>query len=292
MLAGKPIEKDLEEHAAASSSGSVGGSIEAPFFYTSPNEARVNLSMDIPSSSVQFSKDKSKYVADVNVLGIASGPNGSVVARFSDEIKLDMEKDAWKKFLESPMRYHNQFEIPPGTYNLTVVLSAGGQNFGRYQTPLQIDPFDGKSFSVSSIALSDNVEPAEGLGGALEADLLSDRTPLVVENMEVIPAGSYRFKRTDSVALYAQLYDPQLADPTPPTIDLDYNIVDLKTGKPVLGGRNINTAPFLEKGSSMLPVGLKVPIDQLNPGSYRIDLQAYDAAGHKTQIRSVAFEAD
>jgi VWFA-related protein len=294
MLVGKPIEKDLEAHAAAPSAagGGFGGSIEAPFFYTSPNEARVNVSMDVPSSSVQFSKEKGKYVADVNVLGIASAPDGSVAARFSDEVKLEMEKDVWKKFLESPMRYHNQFEIAPGTYNLTVVLSTGGQSFGRYQTPLQVDPYDGKGFSVSSIALSDNIEPAEGLGGALEADLLSDRTPLVVQNMEVIPAGSYRFKRTETVALYAQLYDPHLADPTPPSIDLDYNIVDLKTGKPVLGGRNINTAPFLEKGSSMLPVGLKVPIDQLNPGSYRIDLQASDAAGHKTLIRSVAFEAD
>ncbi len=292
MLVGKPIEKDLEAHAAASSAGGVGGSIEAPFFYTSPNEARINLSMDVPSSSVQFSKEKGKYVADINVLGIASALDGSVAARFSDDVKLEMEKDAWKKFLESPMRYHNQFEIAPGKYSLTVVLSTGGQNFGRYQTPLQVDPYDGKGFSVSSIALSDNVEPAAGLGGALEADLLSDRTPLVVQNMEVIPAGSYRFKRTDSVALYAQLYDPQLADPTPPTIDLDYNIIDLKTGKPVLGGRDINAAPFLEKGSSMMPVGLKVPIDKLDPGSYRIDLQARDAAGHKTQIRSVAFEAD
>src|SRR5208282_3195702 len=103
LLIGKPIEKDLEAHATGAAAGGIGGTLETPFVYTAPNEARVNVAMEIPSSSVEFSKEKGKYHADINVLGIAYRPDGSVGARFSDEVILDLEKDAWKHFTEKPM---------------------------------------------------------------------------------------------------------------------------------------------------------------------------------------------
>ena len=94
-LAGKPIEKDLEAHAATANSPA--GSLQAPYFYTASNEARVNLAMEIPPSSVEFNKVKGKYHADVNVLGIAYRQDGSVAARFSDGQTFDLEKDEWKE---------------------------------------------------------------------------------------------------------------------------------------------------------------------------------------------------
>ncbi len=292
FLKGKPVVSELEADAAGKSAGSVGGSLEAPFIYTSPNQARVDVAMEIPSSSVAFSKEKGKQHAVIDVLGIASRPDGSVGARFSDEVVLDLEKDEWKRFTQKPMRYDNQFEIASGKYRLTVVLSAGGKTFGKYEAPLAIDPYDGKTFTLSALALSNQVQPAAGLGGALEADLLSDRMPLLLKNMEVVPSGSNHFKRTDSVALYAQLYDPGLATATPPSLRVSYVIVDMKTGKPIVGGRDIDPSIFMEKGSPVLPVGLKVPIDQLQPGPYRIEIQGYDTSGVRTAVRQVDFDAE
>ena len=292
FLFGKPVEKDLEAHAAASEPGTVGGTLEAPFVYTSPNQARVNVAMQFPATSVEFSKEKGKYHADINVLGIAYRPDGSVGARFSDEVTLDLEKDALKNFTAKPMTYQNQFEIPTGSYRLSIVLSAGEKNFGKYETPLAIDPFDGQMFTLSAITLSNDIEPAQGLDSALEADLLSDRAPLIVRNMQIVPSGSNHFKRNENVGLYAQVYDPNLAGPNPPAVKLSFRIVDLKTGKPVVGGHDIDTAEFVNKGSPVLPIGLKVPVDQLSPGTYRLDLQAIDSVGARTIIRAVQFDAE
>jgi VWFA-related protein len=292
MLAGKPAGKDLESRAAASEKGNITGTIEAPFFYTSPNEARVNLAMEFPASAVDFSKDKGKYHADMNVLGIAYRPDGTVAARFSDLVTLDLEKDEWKQFTERPTRYSNQFEIAPGTYRLDVVLSAGGQSFGKFETPLAIDPYDGKSFSVSGLAMSNQVGQVQDMGGAMAADLVSDRTPLIVKNMEITPSASNHFKKTDTVALYAQVYDPHLIDPNPPAVRIAFNIVNAKTGEVVIGAHNIDTASYLEKGNPVVPLGLKVPIDQLPPGTYRLDFQASDATGALSVVRSVGFEAE
>jgi VWFA-related protein len=292
VLAGKPVEKDLEAHATTAANGGIAGTLEAPFFYTSPNEARVNVAMEIPSSSVQFSKDKGKYHADISILGIAYRADGSVGARFSDQVSYDFEKDEWKNFLQSPMRYENQFPVAPGQYRLTVVLSAGGQDFGKYESPLAIDPYDGKTFSLSAIALSNKIQPEAGMGGEIEADLLADRTPLLVGGVQVVPSGSNRFKKTDTVALYAQLYAPRLADANPPNIRIAFRVVDLKTGKQVFQAQNIDPASSIQKGNPVVPVGLKVPVSDIPAGNYRLDMQAYDTTGSITKIRTVEFVAE
>lgn len=80
FLKGKPIARTLEADATAAAAGSVEGSLEAPFVYTSPNQARVDVAMEIPSSSVAFSKEKGKHHAVIDVLGVASRPDGSVGA--------------------------------------------------------------------------------------------------------------------------------------------------------------------------------------------------------------------
>jgi len=288
-LAGKPIEKELEAHASGESTSPAAGTLQAPFFYTASNEARINLAMEIPPSSVEFNKVKGKYHADVNVLGIAYRSDGSVAARFSDQQTFDLEKDSWKEITKSPIHYQNQFVIAPGQYRLTVVLSGGGQNFGKYETPLNIDVYDGKAFSLSGIALTKHLERVSDLGGALDADLLADHTPLVVHQMEVIPSGSNRFKKSDKVALYAQVYDPGVANPSPPALRVAYQVVDQKTGKPVFATGTIDASPFVEKGSPMVPLALMIPTDNFAPGAYRIELQAAEAGGASSPVRTVDF---
>jgi hypothetical protein len=124
LLAGNPIEKDLESRATAEMPGNVGGSVEAPFFYTSPNTARVDLAMDIPSAAMKFEKVKGKQHSAVNILGIAYRSDGSIAARFSDTVNLDFEdKKELQDFQKQPFHYENQFDLASGQYNLRVVFS-------------------------------------------------------------------------------------------------------------------------------------------------------------------------
>ncbi|HYA24250.1 MAG TPA: VWA domain-containing protein, partial [Terriglobales bacterium] len=63
LLAGQPAEKALENQATGSQAGTIAASIEAPYFYSSPNTARVNVAMDIPANSIKFEKVKGKQHA-------------------------------------------------------------------------------------------------------------------------------------------------------------------------------------------------------------------------------------
>src|SRR6266700_2508416 len=54
VLEGKPLEKQLESRATSSQPGSIHGALQAPYFYTAPETARVNLAMEIPADTFQF----------------------------------------------------------------------------------------------------------------------------------------------------------------------------------------------------------------------------------------------
>ena len=289
-LEGKPLEKQLESRATGTQAGSIHGGMQAPYFYTSANVARVNLAMEIPADTVKFDKDKGKYHANLNVLGIAYRPDGSVGARFSDTVNLDLEKDDWKEFTKTPYRYENQFDATPGAYKLTVVLSAGGDAFGKFESPLQIDAYDGKHFSLGSVALTDAAQRVGDIPTSLDSALLEDRTPLVVQGMQITPSGSNRFKRDQNVVMYSEIYEPLLATAEPPKVGMGYRIFERASNKEVMFTGVVPADAFIQKGNPVVPVGLKVNVKDLNPGAYRLVLQAVDGAGNKAPNRSVDFD--
>ncbi|HTG27744.1 MAG TPA: VWA domain-containing protein [Methylomirabilota bacterium] len=289
-LEGKPVEKQLESRAAAAQAGSIHGGMQAPYFYTSANVARVNLAMEIPADAVHFNKEKGKYNANLNVLGIAYRADGSVGARFSDTVNLNLDKDEWKQFTQNPYRYENQFDASPGTYKLTVVLSAGGDAFGKFETPLQIDTYDGKHFSLGGVALANNAQKLGDIPTSLDAALLEDRTPLVVHGLQIMPSGTNRFKRDENVIVYSEIYEPLLTSDNPPKIGLGYRILDRASKKEVMFTGVVTADAFIQKGNPVVPVGLKVNVKDLAPGAYCLVMQAVDAAGNKAPNRIVDFD--
>src|SRR5216683_825905 len=290
VLEGKPLEKQLEAHAAGSQTGSIHGALQAPYFYTAPNTARVNLAMEIPAESLNLNKEKGKYHANVNILGIAYNADGSVGARFSDTVNLDLEKDEWKQFTKIPYRYQNQFDAVPGTYKLTVVMSGGGDTFGKFESPLQIDAYDGQHFSLGGVALTNSPVRISDIPTGLDSVLLEDRTPLVVKGMQVVPSASNRFKRSDYVIMYTEIYEPLLTSATPPRVGFAYHIYERATNKDVLFSGLAPADAFIQKGNPVIPAGLVVKVKDLAPGSYRLVVQAVDAANNHAPDRMIDFE--
>ena len=290
VLEGKPVEKQLESRATGEQAGSIKGTMEMPYFYTAPNTARVNLAMQIPADSFQFNKEKGKYHATLNVLGIAYKPDGSVGAKFSDTVNLDLEKDEMKEFSRNPYQYENQFDTAPGTYKLTVVLSTGGDAFGKFESPLTIDAYDGKQFSLGGLALTNSATPMNSIPASLDAALIEDRTPLVVKGMQVLPSPTNRFKHTDNVVVYSEVYEPLLASDKPPVVATGYHIIERASGKDIFFTGVMRCDDFIQKGNPVVPFGMKVKVDDLKPGGYRMVMQAVDSANHHAPDRSVDFD--
>ena len=292
LLAGKPIEKDLDNQAKGTQPGTISAALATPFFYTSANTARVNLVMDIPSNSIKFEKVKGKMHATVNVLGIANKPDGSLAARFSDAVNLDFDdKHDVDEFAKRPFPYQNQFDLACGQYALKVVFSSGGEGFGKLDAPLNIEPYDGKALSLSSMALSRDIRKVSDLATGLDAALMEDRTLLIANGFQIVPAAVYHFKKTDNAAVYAEVYEPLLVNAEHTQVGFELKVLD-KSGAEKFDTGLQNAESFMKAGSPVIAVGMKLPVAKLEPGTYKAALQAVDSAGNKSIPRTADFEVE
>src|SRR6202044_3697910 len=95
-----------------------------------------------------------------------------------------------EEFMKKPVHYETQLDIASGSYNFRVVFSAGGENFGKIEKPLAIEPFDGKEFAVSALSLGE-LHKSE-TDSSMDV-LIEDKVPLVALGVQEIPAGQYSF---------------------------------------------------------------------------------------------------
>jgi VWFA-related protein len=292
LLQGKPEGKALEDRAASQQPGEIPVSVSVPYFYTEPDVARVNLALAIPGSAIDFEKQKNVFHSDVNVLGIAYRANGSVAARFSDTVKLDYQKKDLKDFAKGSFDYQNTFDIAPGSYTLKLVLSAGGEKFGKYQVPLVVEPFSGETLSLAGPALGDKYVPVSQPVVNMDAALLEDRTPLVFHGMEFVQSASYRFSRGSEPVVYLEVYDPVLKMENTPRVGLLFNIIDRKSNQQVFSSNTVLINQFLQPGNPLVPVGFKLPVAQMQAGDYRVEIKGRDEMGNVSTVRAADFSIE
>jgi len=292
VLAGNPVEKDLENRVAGTAPGVAGASVRAPFFYSADNTARVDVALDIPPQSIKWQKEHGKFHADVNILAIAYRPDGGVAARFSDTKKLEVQdKKQLQAFNERPYYYDGQFEIAPGKYTLKAAFTAGGTNFGKVEIPLNIDPYNSKQFGLGALAISKDLHRAQDAGTDIDAVLLEGHTPLIAQGFQFSPAADYEFKTTDHVALYTEIYEPHEADKTPPLLGLQIRVLDRKTHAVKEDSNKFSASTYVRNGNPLVPVGLPIHVERLGAGAYTVEITAFDGLNN-SKTRTADFDVE
>ena len=308
LLAGKPAERDLETRAAAGVAGTIqSAAMQVPFFYLSPNAARLELALEIPTNSIQFTKAKGHQHAEVNILGIAYSPGGAVGARFSDTVKLDFaDKKELEAFRSKPfLHYDTQIDVAAGAYDLKVLFSSGGEEFGKLEkNPLTIDPYDGKALFLSGVALSTEFRKVSEVDADLDAELLDGRAPLVAQGMQITPGGSNHFKKSDTAVCYLEVYEPLLRSaeasaqapggtpkpaPLATPVTVEIRLLDAKTGQERDDSGAMDVSRFIKPGNPVIPVAFRLKVEELATGSYIAEFRAADST-RRIVARKVPFE--
>ena len=145
--------------------------------------------------------------------------------------------------------------------------------------------------SKAAVALSKELHRVNELDAGLDAELVEGRTPLVAQGVQITPTGSNRFKTTDTGVVYLEIYAPALLGAKPPDVGIELKIVNRKSGQTAQdsGMIKVNT---IRPDNAVVPIGLKLPVNTLVAGSYRVELQAVDSAGRSTAPRSTDFEVE
>ena len=315
-LRGTALGKQLEADLESGKPGEIELFLQSGYFLSDGGASRISITAEFPSESLTLNWDSAWYQATIGILGVVNGTDGSPVARFSDlgccssdtpnrlrwfavaggnptpnQIPQMLLQQIGRK-LVLPVSYQGQISLPQGEYDLSVVLS-DGEKFGRAEAHLSIPANDGKSLALSSVMLCKRYRDAHV--AAVEraaANFAPQYVPMVSKGMEVTPAGDLHFKEGDSLIPYFEIYEPLLATQPDTKVEARIKILDAKTGEVVKDFPPVDAAPYMNPGSTTIPVAREVPYKELPKGAYRLEVQASDSAGRSTEAQSAEFTVE
>ena len=298
-LTGTTLGKQMESDLGSATHSNIDISPLAIAFHTDNDAARVHVSLDWPWKSLK------RDARTIGVLGAVFKKDGSLITRFSDFFDSAEPGHGFNGRYGAPhsndalTRYERQFIVPPGEYDLRVVLS-DGTKFGRAEIPLTVDSYDGKELAISAISLCKQVEDVSAyspqhhpkLPGAWTAKLPGNYVPLVSNDIEFKPTGNTRFKKGETLYTYFEVYDPLLGVGPQATVEIQIRIVDLKTGELKSDSQHISATPYVKAGNPVITIGRGIDISRLPKGSYRLYVQATDSRGKTTGWRTASFTVE
>ena len=292
-LAGSPAGKELDARLAAPAAGSLGLSVQAPWFYAAGGgQANVHVVLDSVSSGVKFQKVKGKVRGELNVAGAAYREDGAVAAHFSEPVALEFnDQSQADAFLKRPYHYETQLDLPPGKYAVRAVISPAGDIWGKAETSVDIPAYDPAKLNMGAIALSTELRNGAAGPSGLDPGMIEGETPLVASGHQIVPTGLARFQKSERVFLYTEIYEPSLTGATPAVVAIQVRVVDPVTGVvKVPSDPPASLASFVQPGNPVIPVASIVPTTKLAPGAYQLDILASHSSGHDEVLRSVVFD--
>jgi hypothetical protein len=290
---GIQMEKTLDSHKRSW----IPLSVQASFFYTSNQMARVDIVLGFPWSQLNYGFYRGALQASIGVLGAAYNKDRTIATRFSD-FACCASGTRWEASPRNaagnlPSHYETQIDLPAGAeYELRVVLS-DGTNFSRAEIPLVIDGNDGKRFSISSVVLCDRYRDAKvAAEEAAAVNLAPQYVPLVSQGQQFTPASQTRFKSGERVMAYFEVYQPVSRERPRTDVKAHVRIVDARTGEKKFEFYPVDAKSYERPDSRVLAFAGDLSIAQLPKGEYRVEAQASDPTGHSTAVRSANFTVE
>jgi hypothetical protein len=266
----KAPQRALQALAQTGATGAVPMTMQTTWFYLKQGSAVANIAMNIGAASQSKGK--------LPVLGIAYRADGSVAARFSDTVDLNLEA-------QTELLYSNQLRLPPGGYRIRVIAGTAGKTFGSAEQSIEIAPWGGETLSASAIALGDHDKPTDSATIDLDPALIDGPYRLAWQGREFIPMGAAQFHLKQQGMLYFEIYEP---GPKPPVIDL--SIVDREKGEQKIDSGPMDTTQWTRPGATRIPITMRFPSADLPAGSYALELRVTHDDGKDEVVRTANFE--
>jgi hypothetical protein len=116
--------------------------------------------------------------------------------------------------------------------------------------------------------------------------------PLISKGAQFVPAGDTRFRKGEPMFAYFEIYEPLLLEQPSSPVQVRLRIANAKTEeiKTDTGPRDVSS--FVQPNTPTIRVSEKIAVDQLPPGSYRLDVLASDSAGRSTTWRTAMFKVE
>ncbi len=239
----------------------------------------VPITLQIPNNQMSFQSKDGVHTATLNLFARVSSLSGRTVQTFEDTIRRDFPDSLLQASLRSASIYQKAVPLRPGLYRLDVVIKdTTSNNVGVVNTRLAVPPFDDDKLQASTLILADEISAvaSKDIGVGM----------FVIGSTKVRPKLDQSFAPSQPMGIYLQLYNLKIDDQTHKNnATIDFEIFQ--------GNQSIKhvvqTSEQLHQSGEQLTVQESVPLQNLPPGKYRIDIKATDALANQTVSRTSEF---
>jgi hypothetical protein len=231
----------------------------------------VPITIQIPNRQMNFQAREGIHSATMNMYARVTTLTGRIVQTFEDVIQRDVPESLFRTELEGKSIYQKAVPLRPGLYRLDVVMKdVNSGDIGTIATSLRVPRYEENQLACSTLILADRIEPVParsiGLG------------PFVLGASKVRPRVDQAFTTDDNLGLYLQVYNLKLDEATSKaSASISYRI--LRGDKDVL--THTETNADLSQFGTQLTLEKLLPLRQLEPGSYRVEIKVTDNLAQK-----------
>lgn len=200
---------------------------------------------------------------------------------------LDRSDAAWL-----PTRYETQIDLPPGDYDLKIVLS-DEEKFGRAETPLMVDRYVPEQLGLSSVMLCKRLrDAAVAAKEAAAANFAPQYQPLESKEIWFTPAGDTHFARGEPLFAYFEVYESSRARNPGRPLSVHMRLLDANSGRAIANVAPFDAKAYLDRNAAIFRIARKIPIDKLPGGAYRLEVQVSDSLRATTGWGTADFQID
>jgi len=241
----------------------------------------VPITVQIANRQMTFQNKEGVHSAVLNLFGRISTLTGRVVQTFEDVITRDFPESLLQQSLKSSSIYQKAVPLRPGLYRLDIVLKdVQSGNVGVVNTRLAVPRYDEDKLEASSLILADQIErvPAKQVGLG----------QFVLGSSKVRPKLNEEFATNEKMGIFLQVYNLKVGDTShKANASIQYRVRRLKDQQEVLS--IVETNDKLNQNGEQLTLEKIMSLANLEPGRYKLEVQATDQLTKQSVSRSAEF---
>jgi VWFA-related protein len=238
----------------------------------------VPVSLKFTAADIPFEQKGKKAQADFDFIGQVRNSK-SVVSAVRDTIRVNLDSESFSKVTAGDIQYQTGFYLKPGNYELKCLLRENQTGkLSTFEQALPVPDFGERKLSISSVILSNRLEPANQKNNAVKklagtGDLRPQqsefRDPLVVEQDRIVPNVARVFSPKDTLYIFFQIY-PHLAKKGLPNLAASLNF--LRDGRSFRQAGNLQLTQFDEGSRDTMTCHFEVPLSSFPQGDYALQI--------------------
>jgi len=235
----------------------------------------VPITVQIPNRQMSYQDKDGVHSATLNLFGRITTLTGRIVQTFEDVITRDFPESLFQQSLKGFSIYQKAVPLRPGLYRLDLVIKdVQSGNVGVANARLAVPRYDADRLASSTLILADQIERVAAKQVGLGQFVLGDA--------KVRPKLDQTFTTDDKLGIFLQLYNLKPDEKSHKTsASIEYHVRKEEKDQPEVLRFGETTEQLGQTGEQVTLEKL-LPLNRLEPGRYKLEIQVTDNVAKQT----------